>query len=210
MSKFDEAAYGLITGDARKVFDLSQEKDDLRDRYGRNAFGQSCLAARRLVENGVPFVTINHGGWDTHKEHFEQMQKKLPVLDMGLATLLADLADHGLLASTIVTCFGEFGRTPKVELEPPWFGGRGHYGNCFSALVAGGGFQGGKIVGASDYRGEEVKDRPVYPWDLTGSIYQLLGIDPHGRLPHPQGCVAYVTPQAGGNIRSGGLLKEIM
>ena len=210
MDRFDETAFGLITGDARKAFDLSQEKDELRDRYGRNTFGQSCLAARRLVENGVPFVTINHGGWDTHKEHFEQMQKKLPILDMGLATLLADLSDRGLLASTIVTCFGEFGRTPRVEVEPPWFGGRGHYGQCFSAMVAGGGFQGGKIVGASDWRGEEVKERAVYPWDLTASIYRLLGIDPHGRLPHPQGCVAYVTPQGGGDMQSGGLLKEIM
>ena len=138
------------------------------------------------------------------------MQKKLPVLDQGLATLLEDLSQRGLLQNTIVTCFGEFGRTPKIETDPPWFGGRNHYGKCFSAVVAGGGFQGGKVVGVSDWHGEEVKERPVYPWDLTGSIYRLLGIDPHGRLPHPQGCVAYVTPLAGGKVPSGGLLKEIM
>ena len=210
MAKLDETAYDLITGDARKVFDLSQEKDELRDKYGRNSFGQSCLLARRLAENGVPFITINHGGWDTHKEHFEQMQKKLPVLDQGLATLLEDLSQRGLLDSTIVTCFGEFGRTPKVEVDAPWFGGRGHYGKCFSAVVAGGGFKGGHLVGATDFHGEEVKERPVYPWDLAASIYRLLGIDPQGRLPHPQGCVAYVSPLAGGNVQSGGMLTEIM
>ena len=210
MEAYEEAAYGLISGDARKIFDLSQESNDLREKYGRNSFGQSCLLARRLAQNGVPFITINHGGWDTHKDHFPAMQKKLPVLDQGLATLLEDLAGCGLLESTIVTCYGEFGRTPKVLLEPPWNGGRGHYGECFSALVAGGGFQGGKIVGASDWRGEKVKERPVYPWDLAASIYKLLGIDPHGRLPHPQGCVAYVSPLAGGSVPSGGILKEIM
>ena len=210
MVKFDEAAYGLITGNARQVFDLSQEKDELRDKYGRNHFGQSCLLARRLAEKGVPFVTIHHPGWDTHKENFEAMQKKLPVLDQGMAALLEDLSQRGLLESTIVTCFGEFGRTPKIDVDPPWFNGRGHHGKCFSALVAGGGFKGGHIVGASDQRGEEVKERPVYPWDLSASIYRLMGIDPHGRLPHPQGCVAYVSPLAAGGVQSGGLLTEIM
>lgn len=210
MSRYNATAYGLIMGDARKAFDLSQEKAELRDQYGRTQFGQSCLMARRLVENNVPFITITSPGWDTHKEHFEQMQKKLPVLDQGIAALLEDLAQRGLLQSTIVTCFGEFGRTPKVDLDPPWFGGRGHHGKCFSALVAGGGFQGGHVVGVSDFHGEEVVERPVYPWDLSASIYRLMGIDPHGRLPHPQGCVAYVTPLAGGRVPSGGLLKEIM
>ena len=210
MNALDEAAYGLIMGDAKKAFDLTQEKPELRERYGRNQFGQSCLLARRMVENGVPFITINHGGWDTHKDHFAQMQKKLPVLDQGLAALLEDLAQRGLLQSTIVVCYGEFGRTPKIDYDPPWFGGRGHHGAVFSALVAGGGFRGGAVVGASDYRGETVKDRPVYPWDLSASMYRLLGIDPHGRLPHPQGCVAYVSPIAGGNVQTGGILTEIM
>ena len=210
MNAFEEKAYGLIMGDAKRAFDLAQEPDTLRDKYGRNSFGQSCLLARRLVENGVPFITINHGGWDTHKEHFPQMQKKLPVLDQGLASLLEDLGQRGLLESTIVVCNGEFGRTPKVLTEAPWNGGRGHHGACFSALVAGGGFHGGKVVGATDWRGETVKDRPVYPWDLSASIYKLLGIDPHGRLPHPQGCVTYVSPLASGALQSGGLLTEIM
>jgi hypothetical protein len=210
MDAYQEKAYAMILGDARKAFDLSQEKDELRARYGRNPFGQSCLLARRLVEAGVPFITINDGGWDTHSNNFESMQKKLPVLDAAFATLLADLAERGLLQSTIVTWYGEFGRTPKVAMEPPWFGGRHHFGDCFSAVVAGGGFKGGTVLGATDTRGEALRDRPVYPWDLAASVYKLLGIDPHGKLPHPQGCVAYVSPLAGGNVQSGGLLTEIM
>ncbi len=210
MNQYQQKAYSLMLGEAKKAFDLSQEKDELRDRYGRHRFGQSCLMARRLVENGVPFVTINHGGWDTHRENFEAMKKMLPVLDSGFATLLEDLAQRGLLESTIVLWIGEFGRTPKVATEPPWESGRHHYGTCFSAVVAGGGFKGGTVVGSSDWRGERVASRPVYPWDLSASIYKLMGIDPAGRLPHPQGCVAYVTPLAGGDVPSGGMLSEIM
>jgi hypothetical protein len=203
-------AYDLMLGDAGKVFDLSQEKAELRDRYGRNTFGQSCLVARRLVERGVPYVTINSKGWDTHKQHFPAMRQKLPVLDKGLATLLQDLADHRLLESTIVWCCGEFGRTPKVQWEPPWNGGRGHFGKVFSALVAGGGFKGGHVVGSSDARGEEVKERPVYPCDLIGTLYELLGIDPEARLPHPQGLAARLTPSAADGVKMGGRLKEIV
>jgi hypothetical protein len=210
MDSYKEKAYGLILGDAKKAFDLSQEKDELRDKYGRHRFGQSCLLARRLVENGVPFVTVNWGGWDTHSKHFESMQKMLPQLDQGFATLLEDMAQRGLMETTIVTWFGEFGRTPKVANEPPWQGGRHHYGKAFSAVVAGGGFKGGQIVGSTDFRGETVRERPVYPWDLSASIYKLLGINPQGRLPHPQGCVAYVAPQGGAGYQSGGMLTEIM
>ena len=173
----EQQAYGMILGDGAKVFDLSQEKSELRDRYGRTKFGQSCLAARRLVEHGVPYVTINSPGWDTHKENFQSMRRLLPDLDKGMATLLQDLSDHGLLDSTIVWWSGEFGRTPKIQWEEPWNGGRGHWGKVFSAVVAGGGFKGGHVVGVSDAKGEEVKERPVYPVDLIGSMYELLGID---------------------------------
>jgi uncharacterized protein (DUF1501 family) len=106
------------------------------------------------VEKGVPFVTINSGGWDTHKENFEAMRRLLPVLDGGFATLLADLAERGLLESTIVIWTGEFGRTPKIQREAPWNGGRDHYGAVFSVVVAGGGIQGGRILGESDDKGE--------------------------------------------------------
>ena len=210
LDQCEAQAYDLILGDAGKVFDLTQEKEDARDRYGRTTFGQSCLMARRLVERGVPYITINYKGWDTHKQHFQAMRRKLPELDKALATLLEDLSARGLLDSTIVWCGGEFGRTPKIQWEPPWSGGRGHYGKVFSALVAGGGFKGGHVVGASDQRGEEVKERPVYPADLIASMYDLLGIAPDEILPHPQGLPVRVIPTAAEGATRGGLLKEIM
>ena len=136
-------AYELILGQGREVFDLSKEKPELRDRYGRHTFGQDCLAARRMVEAGVPYIVINYpGGWDTHSNHFATMRRQCPQLDQGLAMLLQDLHDHGLLESTIVWCCGEFGRGPKVDWQPPWNGGRNHYGNVFTALVAGRRIQG--------------------------------------------------------------------
>jgi len=192
------------------VFDLSQEKADLRDRYGRTKFGQSCLVARRLVERGIPYVTINYGGWDTHKENFQTMRRLLPEMDKGMATLMQDLKDRGLLDSTIIWWGGEFGRTPKVQWEAPWNGGRGHWGKVFSAMVAGGGFKGGQVIGASDAKGEEVKDRPVYPVDLIGSIYAQLGILATTKLPNPEGLPTSVMPQPEEGIKIAGLLKEIM
>ena len=207
----EKQAYELILGDAGNVFDLSQEKDDLRDRYGRNTFGQSCLAARRLVEKGVPYVTINYNaGWDTHKQNFQTMRRRLPEMDKGLSTLLQDLSDRGLLESTVVWWCGEFGRKPKVDWEAPWNGGRNHWGSVFSALVAGGGFQGGHVVGSSDARGEEVKSRPVYPLDLIGSIYQQMGIPPDARLPHPEGLNVTTIPSKSEGLPMAGLLKELV
>jgi len=213
MAEFDHCekdAYDMILGEGSKIFDLSQEPDATREWYGKNTFGQSCLAARRLVERGVRFVTINYEGWDTHKENFQTMRRKLPDMDKGMAALLQDLANRGLLDSTIVWWSGEFGRTPKVAWEPPWNGGRGHWGKCFSAVVAGGGFKGGHILGSSDAKGEEVKERPVYPWDLVGSMYELLGIDPNGTYPRIGDGTIRLTQQTGGDILSGGLVKEIM
>lgn len=210
MAESEQQAYDLILGDAGKVFDLTQEKSDLRERYGRNTFGQSCLMARRLVERGVPYVTINYKGWDTHKQNFQFMNRKLPEMDKGMSTLLSDLSERGLLTSTIVWWGGEFGRTPKVAWEAPWNGGRGHHGEVFSAVVAGGGFKGGHVVGASDAKGEQLKDRPVYPCDLLGTMYQLLGIAPDTRLPHPQGLAAQVSPMAADGLETGGLLRELL
>ncbi|MGP8198656.1 MAG: DUF1501 domain-containing protein [Limisphaerales bacterium] len=207
----EKEAYDLILGDAGKVFDLTQEKNELRDRYGRNTFGQSCLVARRLVERGVPYITINYkGGWDTHKDNFQLMRRRVPEMDKGMSTLLQDLTDRGLLDKTIVWWGGEFGRTPKVMWEAPWNGGRGHHGEVFCAVVAGGGFKGGQVVGSSDAKGEQVKTRPVYPADLLGSMYELLGIDPNAKLPHPEGSDARVTPSAAKGMALGGRLKEIM
>ncbi len=206
----EEQAYDLILGDAGKVFDLSQETEEMRDRYGRNTFGQSCLVARRLVERGVPYVTINYQGWDTHKQNFQVMRQKLPQMDRGLATLLQDLSDRGLLESTIIWWGGEFGRRPRIDWEAPWNGGRGHHGAVFSSVVAGGGFRGGHVVGASDARGEQVRDRPVSPSDLIASIYELLGIDPNAKLPHPQGLDIRAIPNSADGLSAGGPVREIM
>jgi hypothetical protein len=210
LDETERQAYELILGDAGKVFDLSQETDEMRDRYGRNTFGQSCLVARRLVERGVPYITINYEGWDTHRQNFQVMRQKLPQMDKGMATLLQDLSGRGLLSSTVLWWGGEFGRTPKVMWEAPWNGGRNHWGDVFCALVAGGGFKGGHVVGASDAKGEQVRDRPVYPCDLIGSIYQLLGFDPDGKLPNSQGLDVHMTPTLADGIKMGGRLKEIM
>jgi len=134
----------------------------------------------------------------------------LPQMDRGMATLLQDLSDRGLLDSTIVWWSGEFGRTPKVQWEAPWNGGRGHYGNCFSAVLAGGGFKGGRVVGASDAKGEEVAERPVHPQDLIRGMYELLGIDPDGPMPNSRGLSVQVLPTAEDGAQDGGRLKEII
>ena len=209
LAQCEQEAYDLILGDAGKVFDLTQEKDELRDRYGRNTFGQSCLMARRLVERGVPYVTINYKGWDTHKQHFQTMRRKLPEMDKGMATLLADLSDRGLLDRTIVWWGGEFGRTPKVLWDPPWNGGRNHHGEVFCSVVAGGGFKGGQVIGASDGRGEAVTQRPVRPADLIGTVYELLGINAEATLPHPQGLTVHAVPSTGEGGSSDGRLREL-
>ena len=178
VSEFDIAgreARRIAEGDAAKVFDLSAEPSALRDEYGRNDIGQTMLAARRLVEYGVPYVTVNLSGWDSHKRHFETMKRKSGETDTAVATLLKDLKGKGLLDSTIVWMGGEFGRTPKVGWEAPWNGGRNHYPRCFSTLVAGGGFKGGCVVGESDETASVPVSRPVSPQDFIGSIYELCG-----------------------------------
>jgi len=208
--KAEQRAYDLILGDEGKVFDLKQEKPETRKLYGPSKLGQSCLMARRLVEKGFSYITVNDGGWDTHRQHFEAMNSKLPALDAALATLLQDLSDRGLLETTIVWCCGEFGRTPKIDWSPTWGGGRHHYGPVMSVLVAGGGFKGGRVVGSTDRTGEKVKDRPVYPPDLLASMCMMLGIDPDGTLRHHDGVPIPVMPTKGDNELRGGLLTEIM
>ena len=185
LDKCENSAYDLILGDTRKVFDLSEEPDATRDKYGRNWFGQSCLMARRLVERGVPYVTINYKGWDTHKQHFEIMQRRLPEMDQGMSALLEDLSQRGLLDSTIIWWGGEFGRTPKVQWEAPWNGGRGHFGNCFSVVLAGGGFKGGHVVGASDATGENgsiqtARCRTIAGWTSRSCLRRRTGWEAAG------------------------------
>ena len=200
----------FIWGESREVFNLKNESDSVRQRYGNSRLGQSCLVARRLVEAGVPFVNVRTTGWDTHKKHFQRMNTMLPDLDRAVSALLADLDQRGLLDSTIVLLGGEFGRTPKVQWEAPWNGGRGHYGKTFSYLVAGGGFVGGKVLGATDKTGENVIERPVRPCDLIGTVYLLMGIDPYGTLPHVSEGNLPILPSLLEVGKSKGLLYEII
>lgn len=199
----------LIFGKTRQVFDLSNESKELRERYGKSRIGQSCLMARRLVEEGVPIVNVRTTGWDTHKSHFQKMNDMLPELDQALSALIIDLEEKGLLKNTIVLCGGEFGRTPKVLWEAPWNGGRSHYGQAFSYLVAGGGFIPGKVLGSTDKTGENIVDRKVYPSDLIGTIYQLMGINPYGTLPHITEGALPILPSLGKESQSNGLLYEL-
>ncbi len=210
LDRCEEYAYDLMFGEAREIFNLDNETEETRDSYGRNTFGQSCLMARRLVEIGVPYITINYKGWDTHKQHFQTMNQKLPQMDQGMATLLEDLTQRGLLDTTIVWWGGEFGRTPKVQWDPPWNGGRGHFGQCFSSVVAGGGFAGGHVIGASNEKAMEVRDRPVSPRDLISSIYLQLGINPDDSLPNNIGMDVPVLPPADPDANTSGPLREIM
>ena len=200
----------FIWGDSREVFNLHNEPDSVRQKYGKSRLGQSCLVARRLVEAGVPFVNVRMTGWDTHKKHFQKMNTMLPDLDKALSALIADLDARGLLDSTIVLCGGEFGRTPAVLWEAPWNGGRAHFGKVFSYLVAGGGFHGGKVVGKSDKTGEKVTERPVRPCDLIGTVYMLMGINPYGTLPHVSEGDLPILPSLLDDSKEGGLLYEII
>lgn len=180
-----EQAYRLITSkDAKQAFDLSAEKEKTRNRYGRRTIGQSCLLARRLVERGVPFVTVNNRGWDTHNDLYTRLKegytgaKKpvglIPSLDLAFSALIEDLSERGLLDETLIVVMGEFGRTPKLNTQ----GGRDHWPRVFSVALAGGGIRGGQVVGESDAVGESPKRRPITPADLACTIYRALGIDP--------------------------------
>ncbi|HKI32129.1 MAG TPA: DUF1501 domain-containing protein [Gemmataceae bacterium] len=179
-------AFALLTAPAaRKMFDLDDEPRRLKERYGLTRFGQSCLLARRLIENGVPFVQVNwsdhveaeedsgDGGWDHHYRNFQIMQDRhAPWLDQAYAALLGDLKERGLLDKTLVVAVGEFGRSPKINA----MAGRDHWEHCYAALVAGGGVRGGRVIGASDARGEHPKERPLTPADVAATIHRCVGI----------------------------------
>jgi hypothetical protein len=176
--------YDLVTSpEAQKAFDIHSESDTVRESYGRNSFGQRALLARRLVEAGVPFVTLYEGGWDHHSEIFPACRKRLPGWDQTLSTLLDDLAQRGLLESTLVLVLGEFGRTPKINAR----GGRDHWSNAMSVLMAGAGTPGGTVVGATDRAGYSAVDRVLSPENFASTVYTKLGINPDQAMYTPQG-----------------------
>lgn len=187
LATYDEfqvrAAEMVLSPKAQDAFAIEKENEKLRDRYGRNTFGQSALLARRLIENDVRFVTVNYGGWDHHSNIFPGLEKKLPEFDQGFSALIQDLHERGLLDETLVVCMGEFGRTPEINKD----NGRDHWGRAGSLLFAGAGIQGGKVVGSTDAEGAYVTDTPVRPEDVAHTVYESLGIDPRSEIQSPDG-----------------------
>ena len=177
MDSFTQQAFQLATSpQVQAAFDLNREDSRLRDQYGRNTIGQSTLMARRLVESGVRFVTVDTGGWDTHNNNFETLKtKKLPEFDQSYSALIEDLDKRGLLDSTLVLVWGEFGRTPRINKDA----GRDHWSTAMSVVMAGGGIKRGIVLGETDARAEFPKERPVTPQDVLATMYHLLGVDRH-------------------------------
>ena len=183
-----QQAVELVTGArARDAFDLSGEPDSLKDRYGRHAWGQYTLQARRLIEAGVGFVTVNLyekdvDWWDDHYNIEKNLRARLPVFDQAFSTLIEDLHDRGLLDDVLVIACGEFGRAPRIDSGA----GRGHWPKAMHAVLSGGGIRMGQIIGSTTKDGGEPSDRPLSPGDLLASIYHVLGIDPHATIPDRQ------------------------
>jgi hypothetical protein len=176
-----DRAVRLMRTAAGKAFELEEEKDSVRDAYGRNLFGQGCLLARRLVERGVPFIEVTLGGvnggafgWDTHQNNFDQVKALSGVLDPAWAMLMSDLKERGLLDSTLIVWMGEFGRTPKINGQR----GRDHWPTSWSTVLAGGGIKGGQAIGDTGRDGMEVKERPVSVPDFLATVCKALSIDP--------------------------------
>jgi hypothetical protein len=189
LDEYYRQGYNLMnSAAAQKAFDIHAEPDRVRDAYGRNGFGQRALLARRLIEAGVPFVTLYDGGWDHHSEIFSGLPKKLVPFENAIATLIEDLEARGLLETTLVVALGEFGRTPKIsQLADRSSPGRDHWANAMSIMFAGGGTPGGQVVGATDRNGYAACERVLSPENFVSTVYRKLGIDP-GKIYHtPQG-----------------------
>jgi hypothetical protein len=182
MDSYYQRAYALISSQkAREAFDMKAEPDAAKDQYGRNAFGQRMLLARRLVEAGARFVTVVDGGWDHHVGIKAGLQGKLPPVDQGLAALVNDLSQRGLLSKTLIVMVTEFGRTVRLNKDA----GRDHWPKAFSVVVAGGGTKGGLIHGATDTYGSEPTKFPTGPEDLAATVFTQIGIDPKRKLMSP-------------------------
>lgn len=195
MDKFDREAFDFVSGPAaRKAFDISQEPEELRQKYGRDSWGQSVLLARRLVEAGTTFVTVHFGGWDHHWDLKTGMESYLPRVDAAMATLFQDLSERGLWDSTLVMLCGEFSRTPRMNDGgnggPPLSKGtpgRDHWGAAVFCLLGGGGIKGGQVVGSTDRLGFAPATRALTPSNLHATIYRVLGLDPALHLIDPTG-----------------------
>jgi len=189
MDDVQQAAFSLVTGrKVREAFDVGREPLALREKYGRHAYGQSALLARRMVEAGVTFVTINLyeadvDWWDDHYTIEKNLRKRLPLFDQAVGTLIEDLTERGQAERVLVAAFGEFGRSPRINDKDA---GRGHWARAMSALLAGGGIKGGQVIGATTSDGGEPCDRPLVPGDLVATIYRVLGIDHESMLPDRQ------------------------
>jgi hypothetical protein len=169
-----DGAAKMVLSPRLKAFDVAQESDEMRERYGKTTFGQGCLLARRLVEAGVTFVEVEVGNWDTHDDNFNRVKTLAGQVDPGFAGLVGDLKERGMLDKTLVIWMGEFGRTPRVNART----GRDHYPRAFNVALAGGGVKGGQVIGSTSADGSDVKDRPVSVNDLFCSFYHALKIDP--------------------------------
>ena len=189
LDAYYEQGYELMSSrEAQHAFDVANEPDAVRDAYGRSPFGQRCLLARRLVEAGVPFVTLNEGGWDHHSGLFDAYDKRMPAFEASIAALIDDLDRRGLLATTLVVALGEFGRTPKINKDA----GRDHWSNAMSVLFAGCGTPGGQVIGATDARGYAASERVLAPENFAATVYAKLGIDPGKVLHAPNGRPTYL------------------
>jgi uncharacterized protein (DUF1501 family) len=186
MDKSYEKAFEILQAkEIRKAFKIENENEKTRDSYGRHTFGQTCLLARRLVEAGTRCISIYSGGWDTHENNFRELKNTLlPPWDQGLAALIADLDERGLLENTVVWCTGEFGRTPTINDKGA---GRDHWARAMSMLFAGGGIQGGQVIGQTDKTGSEPVGETFSPDDAAASFYRALGIDHRQEYHTPDG-----------------------
>ena len=193
IDQFYQQGYQLVTSTAaQQAFDIHQEPDKTRDRYGRNGFGQRALLARRLVEAGVPFITLYEGGWDHHRTIFSALDSKLPPFESTIAALITDLQERGMLESTLVVALGEFGRTPKVNSR----GGRDHWSNAMSVMFAGGQTPAGQIIGATDRQGYAAQQRVLAPENFVSTVYRKLGIDPGKIVYTPEGRPVHLVSDA--------------
>jgi hypothetical protein len=202
LDRFQEQAFAIVTSSkTREAFDIQREPGPVRDTYGRHTFGQSLLLARRLIEGGVRFVSVGFPiSWDTHDKNFQRLREQhLPWLDQGLSALLLDLDRRGLLAQTVIFMTGEFGRTPKINVNA----GRDHWPNVFTMLFAGGGVKAGQVIGKSDGEGAQPADRPVTPEDVAATFYHLFGIDHKTEYQTPTGRPLQI-------VRDGEVIPELL